>query len=256
MMKKLQEVLAQNKKLLSIYFTAGFPKLEDTTEVLKQLDASQVDFVEVGLPFSDPLADGETIQDSSTAALNNGMNTQLMFEQLKNIKNEISTPLVIMGYFNPILQFGVEAFCKACAETGVAGCIIPDLPVEVYKEDYQELFEKYNLSNVFLITPQSPEHRIREIDQISNSFIYMVSSNSLTGAKSEFGESNIDYFKRIDAMKLSTPLITGFGISNHKTFVQATEYTQGAIVGSAFVKHLKSNGVTQIADFVQEIIQS
>lgn len=254
-MNALTNVLQQDKKLLSIYATAGYPNLDDTAEVLLTLDKTPVDFIEVGLPFSDPLADGATIQNSSTQALENGMNTGLLFEQLGKVKDQISTPLVLMGYFNPMLQFGMENFCKACAENGVSACIIPDLPVEVYKKEYQELFEQYGLSNIFLITPQSPEARIREIDALSTSFIYVVSSNSLTGAKSEFGESNLAYFKQIKSMGLKTPLITGFGISNHKTFLQATEHTQGAIVGSAFIKQIGSHGLLSIPDFVKQILE-
>ena len=183
-------------KLLSIYFSAGFPNLEDTVPILEKLQESGVDMVEIGLPFSDPLADGPTIQESSTKALDNGMTTDVLFEQLKNIRDHVEIPLLIIGYFNPMMQYGIEDFCRKCRETGIDGLIIPDLPVDVYHAQYRETFEKYGLINVFLITPQTSEERIRFIDRISNGFIYMVSSASTTGAKNSFGSEQEDYFKR------------------------------------------------------------
>ena len=240
-------------KLLSIYFTAGYPNLNDTVSIIQQLEQSGVDMIEIGLPFSDPLADGPTIQDSSTQALKNGMTSDLLFEQLKNIRTSVSIPLIIMGYFNPILQYGVEDFCKKCREIGIDGLIIPDLPVDVYNDDYRTIFESYGLINIFLITPQTSEERIRFIDSISNGFIYMVSSASTTGTKTGFGEEQLAYFKRISDMKLKNPQIVGFGISNHRTFTQATTYAKGAIIGSAFIKHLSANGVNTIDSFVKNI---
>ncbi|MGA9271020.1 MAG: tryptophan synthase subunit alpha [Lutimonas sp.] len=241
------------KKMLSIYFSAGFPELEDTASILEKLQESGVDMVEIGLPFSDPLADGPTIQESSTKALANGMTTEVLFEQLKNIRSRIEIPLLIMGYFNPMMQYGIEAFCRKCQETGIDGLIIPDLPVDVYHAHYREIFEKYDLINVFLITPQTSEERIRFIDKISNGFIYMVSSASTTGAKNSFGTEQKDYFERISAMNLSAPQIVGFGISNQDTFNQATRSTSGAIIGSAFVKYLEEKGVDAIPQFIQDI---
>ncbi|PCI35499.1 MAG: tryptophan synthase subunit alpha [Flavobacteriaceae bacterium] len=252
-MNRIQHKLNENKKLLSIYFTAGYPAPDSTVKVLQELEKSGVDFVEIGLPFSDPLADGPTIQASSTTSLNNGMSTELLFEQLKDIRKTVSIPLVIMGYFNPLLQYGVDAFCKKCKEVGIDGLIIPDLPVKEYNDLYKETFEKYDLINVFLITPQTSDARIRFIDKISNGFIYMVSSASVTGAKSAFGGTQEAYFKRIDAMQLNAPQIVGFGISNAETFQQATKYAKGAIIGSAFVKHLTENGVNKIDEFVKGI---
>lgn len=240
-------------KLLSIYFSAGFPNLEDTVPILEKLQESGVDMVEIGLPFSDPLADGPTIQESSTKALDNGMTTDVLFEQLKNIRDHVEIPLLIMGYFNPMMQYGIEDFCRKCRETGIDGLIIPDLPVDVYHAQYREIFEKYGLINVFLITPQTSEERIRFIDEISNGFIYMVSSASTTGAKNSFGSEQEDYFKRISEMKLSAPQIVGFGISNHDTFDQATRSTSGAIIGSAFVKFLEKKGVDAIPEFIEGI---
>ncbi len=253
-MNRINQKLQANKKLLSIYFTAGFPQLNDTVSIIENLEKSGVDLIEIGLPFSDPLADGPTIQASSTKALENGMTSEVLFEQLKNIRKTVSIPLIIMGYFNPMMQYGVEPFCKKCAEIGVDGLIIPDLPVKEYTEKYKEIFEKYGLINVFLITPQTSDERIKFIDKISNGFIYMVSSSSVTGAKSSFGKTQNDYFKRIAAMSLNAPQIIGFGISNSETFKQAITYAKGAIVGSAFVKHLNEEGTNDINKFVSTIL--
>ncbi len=252
-MNRINKKLQEDKKLLSIYFTAGYPALNDTVQIIQDLEKNGVDMIEIGLPFSDPLADGPTIQDSSTAALKNGMHTALLFEQLKDIRKTVSIPLIIMGYFNPMLQYGVEAFCKKCHEIGIDGLIMPDLPLDVYQADYEAIFKKYGLVNVFLITPQTSDARIHQIDAASNGFIYMVSSASVTGSKSGFGDTQTDYFKRIAAMQLNTPQVVGFGIKDEETFKAATKNTNGAIIGSAFIKHLTENGVSSIADFVKKI---
>ena len=252
-MNRIDSALAKNKKLISIYFTAGFPDLDDTVPIIKALEKSGVDMIEIGMPFSDPLADGPTIQDSSTQALKNGMHTQKLFDQIKSIRNEVTIPLIIMGYFNPIFQYGVEAFCKSCKDVGIDGLIIPDLPVDVYHKNYKSIFESYGLKNIFLITPQTPESRVRYIDEVSDGFIYMVSSASTTGAKSEFGDIQENYFKRINDLKLKNPQIVGFGISNYDTFNAATTYAKGAIIGSAFIKHLKTNGTQNIDKFIETI---
>ena len=254
-MNRIDQAFAQDKKLLSIYFSAGHPKLEDTLPILKALQAAEVDMIEIGLPFSDPLADGPTIQDSATQALANGMTTQRLFDQLEQVRDHIHLPLIIMGYFNPILQYGVEAFCEKCEAIGIDGLIIPDLPADVYHEHYQALFEQHGLYNMFLITPQTPEERIRYIDKVSNGFIYMVSSASVTGAKATFGDSQTDYFKRISALGLNTPQIVGFGISNAETYQAATNHAQGAIIGSAFIQFLEKEGVANIGVFVERIRQ-
>lgn len=253
MNNRIHAKLREQKKLLSIYFTAGYPKLEDTTRIIRELQSSGVDMIEIGLPFSDPLADGPTIQDSSTKALHNGMTTERLFKQLENIRKDVDIPLIIMGYFNPMLQYGVEAFCKRCAAIGIDGLIIPDLPVEVYEASYKEIFEKYGLANIFLITPQTSEARVRKIDATSEGFIYMVSSASVTGAKSTFGNAQEEYFDRIAALNLTTPRIVGFGISNAETFNAATKKADGAIIGSAFIKHLTHHGVEKIKDFIATI---
>ena len=253
-MNRINKKLQEDKKLLSIYFTAGYPKIDDTVAIIQNLEKSGVDMLEIGLPFSDPLADGPTIQASSTQALKNGMTTEVLFNQLKEIRKSVNIPLITMGYFNPMLQYGVEAFCAKCKEIGIDGLIIPDLPVDVYHEEYKSIFEKYGLNNVFLITPQTSDERINYIDSISNGFIYMVSSASVTGSQSGFGDEQIDYFKRIADMNLDNPQIIGFGISNNETFTQATRYAKGAIIGSAFIKHLTNDGVDKIDRFVNQIL--
>ena len=253
-MNRINKKLQEGKKLLSIYFSAGYPSLGDTVSIIKNLEKNGVDMIEIGLPFSDPLADGPTIQASSTQALKNGMTTETLFEQLKDIRQSVSIPLIIMGYFNPMLQYGVEDFCKKCQEIGIDGLIIPDLPVDVYHEKYKTTFEKYGLINVFLITPQTSVERIRFIDSISEGFIYMVSSASVTGSQSGFGDAQTNYFKRIADMNLRNPQIIGFGISNNETFTQATQYAKGAIIGSAFIKHLTKHGVNNISNFTNSIL--
>ncbi len=253
MNNRIQQKLQEKQKLLSIYFTAGFPKLDDTVTIIEGLEEAGVDMIEIGLPFSDPLADGPTIQESSTQALVNGMNTELLFDQLEHIRKSISIPLIIMGYFNPVLQYGVEAFCKKCSEIGIDGLILPDLPLDVYQDEYQSIFKKYNLLNMFLITPQTSDKRIKEIDAASDGFIYMVSSASTTGAKVGFGEKQEAYFNRIASMNLKNPQIVGFGISNEKTFNQATKKAKGAIIGSAFIKMIKKDGIKGISKFVNNI---
>ena len=253
-MNRINQKLKEDKKIISIYFTAGYPELHNTIEILQRLEKSGVDMVEIGLPFSDPLADGPTIQASSTQALRNGMTTELLFNQLKDIRKSVKIPLIIMGYFNPILQYGVERFCETCKEIGIDGLIIPDLPVDVYNEKYKSIFEKNNLINVFLITPQTSDERIHFIDSISAGFIYMVSSASVTGSQEGFGESQKRYFKRIAKMKLQNPQIVGFGISNRDTFKQATQFAKGAIIGSAFIKFISQKGIGKIDDFIESVI--
>ena len=252
-MNRITQKLQEDKKLISIYFTAGYPSINDTVSVIENLEKSGVDMIEIGLPFSDPLADGPTIQASSTQALKNGMTSELLFEQLKDIRQSVTIPLIIMGYFNPMLQYGVEAFCKKCQDVGIDGLIIPDLPVDVYHSDYKAIFEKYGLFNVFLITPQTSNERIHYIDSVSNGFIYMVSSASVTGSSSGFGQTQTDYFKRISNMNLKNPQIVGFGISDNETFTQATRYAKGAIIGSAFIKQLTNEGTDSISNFITAI---
>ena len=252
-MNRINQTLNQDKKLLSIYFTAGFPQLEDTVPILEQLQEADVDMIELGLPFSDPLADGPTIQESSTQALRNGMTTDKLFTQLEGIRDRIHVPMIVMGYFNPMMQYGVERFCKRCQEVGIDGLIIPDLPADVYHTQYQSLFQQYGLLNMFLITPQTPDERIRYIDQVSEGFIYMVSSAATTGAQGSFGDTQQHYFQRIADMKLQSKLLVGFGISNAETYKTAVAHSQGAIIGSAFIKHLEANGNQSVQEFVKTI---
>ncbi|MDO1511874.1 tryptophan synthase subunit alpha [Maribacter confluentis] len=253
MSNRINTKLKEDKKLLSIYFTAGYPSLNDTVQIIEDLEKNGVDMIEIGLPFSDPLADGPTIQESSTAALHNGMTTEILFQQIKDIRKSVSIPLIIMGYFNPVLQYGVEAFCQKCQEIGIDGLILPDLPLDVYQEEYEALFKKYGLINVFLITPQTSNERIAEIDKASNGFIYMVSTASVTGSKSGFGKEQENYFERIAAMNLKNPQIVGFGIKDKETFTQATKTAKGAIIGSAFIKFLTSSGPKSISQFGKKI---
>ena len=249
-MNKINQVFAErgDRKLLSLYFCAGTPSLEGTGEVIKTMQRRGIDFIEVGIPFSDPLADGPVIQTAATKALKNGMSVRLLFEQLKAIKDEVSIPLILMGYLNPILHYGIEAFCKSCAEAGVSGMIIPDLPFDDYLNVVKPAADKYDLRVIMLITPETSEERIRFIDQHTDGFIYMVSSAAITGAQKSFDEQKQEYFRRIDAMKLRNPRMIGFGISNAQTLKAAQDNAAGAIIGSKFVTLLdESNGDANVA---------
>ena len=252
-MNRINKVFNKKKNLLSIYFTAGFPDINDTLKIIKELDKSHVDMIEIGLPFSDPLADGPTIQKSSEKALSNGMTTNLLFDQLKDLRKISDIPVVIMGYFNPILQYGIEKFCSNCKDVGIDGLIIPDLPADIFKKNYKIIFEKYKLNMMFLITPQTSNERINLIDDLSKGFIYMVSSYSVTGAKDSFDKYQIEYFKRIKKLNLSNPLLIGFGISNKKTFQAACQNSNGAIIGSAYIKYIENHGVSKTRDFIKLI---
>ena len=241
--------------ILSIYFTAGFPALDSTTRIVKALEDSGADMIEIGMPFSDPMADGPVIQHSNDAALKNGMSVKLLFEQLQGIRNEVKIPIILMGYLNPVVQFGIEEFCLKCSETGIDGVILPDLPPPVYTSEYRNIFEKYNLHNILLISPQSSEERIREIDTISRGFVYIVSSSAVTGVKGKFSDVQVSYFKRVSDMELKNPRLTGFGISDHDTFAEACNYSDGGIVGSAFVKMVGQEGDSEevIRKFVNSL---
>jgi len=236
-MNKINQVFAErgDRKLLSLYFCAGTPTLDCTGEVIKTMQRRGIDFIEVGIPFSDPLADGPVIQTAATKALKNGMSVQLLFEQLKSIKDEVNIPLILMGYLNPILHYGIEAFCQSCAEAGVSGMIIPDLPFDDYLNTVKPAADKYDLRVIMLITPETSEERVRFIDDNTDGFIYMVSSAAITGAQKSFDEQKQEYFRRIDAMKLRNPRMIGFGISNAQTLKAAQDNAAGAIIGSKFV---------------------
>lgn len=231
----------KNKSVLSIYFTAGYPALNDTIDIAEALEKAGADFLEIGIPYSDPLADGPVIQNSSLRSIENGMTIKVLFEQLKELRKRVSIPVLLMGYFNPVLQYGVERFCAACAEVGVDGTIIPDLPMYEYEDLYQECFSRHKLSNVFLITPQTSDERIRHIDELTNGFIYLLSSASTTGKNLDLSSKTEEYFARIRNMNLKNPAMIGFGISDHASFSKASEYANGAIVGTAFVKLLAND---------------
>jgi len=253
-MNRITEKLKEPNKLLSIYFTAGFPKLEDTVDIIKRLQDSGVDMVEIGLPYSDPLADGPTIQQSSTQALKNGMSSLKLFEQIQDIRQDVEIPLIVMGYFNPMLQFGVRKFCQTASEIGIDGFIMPDLPYDYWEEHHQKDYQDFNLKHVQLITPQTSVERIQKIDEQSqDAFIYMVSSSATTGSQTGFADEQLNYFERIGSYNLKTPKIVGFGIKDETTFQQATKYAKGAIIGSAFIKMLEKDGVKGIEGFVKSI---
>lgn len=241
--------------ILSMYFTAGYPGLGDTRRIMKALQEGGADLIEVGIPFSDPVADGPTIQKSNQKALENGMSMKLLFQQLQDMRSEIDIPVLLMGYFNPVLQYGLEKFCAKCQEIGIDGLILPDLPVYEYRNFYKSTFLKYGLHNIYLITPQTSETRIREIDEHTEGFIYMVSSASTTGAKGELSDVQEAYFARIQMMQLKNPRLIGFGISNRETFERACRYAKGAIIGSAFIDLLEKSATleTDVINFVKNI---
>jgi len=249
-MNRLDNLFKEKKsRILSIYYTAGYPNINDTVTILKDLESNGVDLVEIGMPFSDPVADGPVIQESSKVALQNGMSVKLLFEQLEAVRNEIDIPIILMGYFNPIMQYGLENFCKKAKEVGVDGLIIPDLPFDLYLRDYKELFSKYNLHNINLITPSTSDQRIKQIDDNSTSFIYVVSSASTTGTKQVDSFVLKTLFDRLQNLK--SPSLIGFGISDKTTFNDACQFANGAIIGSAFVNHISEN--KKIREFILDL---
>lgn len=254
-MQRLEKTFNNKKEnLLNVYFTAGFPALEDTETIIRSLSESGVDVIEVGMPYSDPMADGPTIQQSGMQALDNGMSVAVLFGQLKKVRSKVDTPLVLMGYFNQMMQFGEESFLAQCQEVGIDGLILPDLPLSVYEAEYQDLFKKYNLAPIFLITPQTSEERIRKIDQLSQGFIYVVSSAAITGNSKEISPEQLAYFQRIENMNLRLPRMIGFGISDHQSFTTACKYADGAIIGSAFIRALE-NGNKDLDDTIKTFVK-
>lgn len=243
--------LFNNKRdnILSIFFTAGYPELNSTTEIIKSLSEKSVDMLEIGIPYSDPLADGPVIQSSSEIALNNGMSLHKLFTQLENIREITHIPLILMGYYGVIYKYGIDKFCLKCKETGIDGVIIPDMPLDIFEKEHKTIFKNYDIKNINLITPQTSDERIKYIDSLSDSFIYIVSTSSTTGAKDNFSDEQVSYFERIKNMKLSNPKLIGFGISNNKTYTQANKYAEGTIIGSAFVKSLN------ISDNISRLIE-
>ncbi len=239
-MSRLSDLFARKSQgILSIFFTAGYPRLEDTRSIIRALAQSGVDLIEIGMPFSDPIADGGTIQMSSQQALHNGITLERIFAQLEGIREETDIPLILMGYVNPVLQYGMDAFVKKAASLGIDGVILPDLPLAEYQAQYRELMESEGIANIFLITPQTAPSRVQQMDQASRGgFLYLVSSASTTGSTSGFGAEQEAYFHRIQEMKLSSPTLIGFGIHDHASFQLASRYAQGAIIGSAFIQAL------------------
>ena len=254
-MNRINQLFNSNKKdILSIYFCAGNPTLDGTVNVIRTLEKHGVSMIEVGIPFSDPMADGIVIQNAATQALRNGMSLKILFEQLRNIRQEVSIPLVFMGYLNPIMQFGFENFCRKCVECGIDGVIIPDLPFRDYQDHYRIIAERYGIKVIMLITPETSEERVREIDAHTDGFIYMVSSAATTGAQQDFNEQKRAYFKKIEDMNLRNPLMVGFGISNKATFQAACEHASGAIIGSRFVTLLEEEKDPEKANTAECII--
>ncbi len=240
-MNRIDRLFVEKKSgILSVYFTAGYPQLDDTATVIKALENRGVDLIEIGVPFSDPMADGPVIQASGTRALDNGMSVKHLFGQLAGIREEVSIPLVLMGYLNPIIQFGFDNYCAEAKRCGIDGLIIPDLPFAEYMESYKPIAEKHGLHIIMLITPETSEERIRMIDEHTSGFIYMVSTASVTGAKNSFGDDSLSYFRRVNAMQLKNSRLIGFGISNKETFDAACREASGAIIGSKFISLLGS----------------
>jgi tryptophan synthase alpha chain len=242
-MNRIDQLFQEKQgEILSVYFTAGYPSLGDTVPLLKSLQKHGADMVEIGMPFSDPLADGPVIQESSQAALQNGMTLDLLFRQLEGIRSSIQIPLVLMGYLNPVLKMGVEKFLIRCHETGIDGVILPDLPPDTYEDSYLELFRSYGIHHALLITPHTSEDRIRRIAGLSGGFLYLVADAATTGARNTLEEHQVEYFRRIRDMDLGLPGLVGFGISNRETFLAACRYARGAIIGSAFVRAMGEAG--------------
>lgn len=254
-MNRITKLFAQApQNLLNVYFTAGYPKLHDTGPLIEALATAGVDLIEVGMPYSDPLADGPTIQASSARALANGMTLNLLFEQITAIRSKVDVPIILMGYLNPILQYGVERFIEACTQAGVDGVILPDLPLHEYEREYKDLFEAADLGISFLITPQTSEARIQEVDRLTRGFIYMVSSAAITGAKGGISEAQLAYFERLSQMELRCTRLIGFGISDHASYTTACRYASGAIIGSAFIRALDRADQNDLRSLVHEFV--
>jgi tryptophan synthase alpha chain len=254
-MNRIEQLFEQKKGgILNVYFTAGFPKLNSTGTLLKSLSQAGADLIEVGIPFSDPLADGPTIQASNQQALENGMSLALLFAQIKEVRTEVTAPVILMGYFNQVMQFGEEKFCHACVDSGVDGLILPDLPLEVYEAEYKELFERYGLGITFLVTPNTSESRIRRIDKAGKGFIYTVSSAAITGGQGGINGAQEAYFERLSAMQLKTPRLIGFGVATAEDFDRCCRYSQGAIVGSAFIRAISNS--ENLAETTTEFVHS
>ena len=257
-----QLVEQESRGILSIYFCAGSPKTDNTVEVIRTLEAQGVDLIEIGIPFSDPMADGSVIQDAATQALRGGMTLRRLLDQLKDVRSEVRIPLILMGYLNPIMQYGFERLCQVCQAYGIDGLIIPDLPFKDYIEEYRPIAERYDVRIIMLITPETSEERIREIDRHTEGFIYMVSSAAITGTQKDFNEQKQAYFRRIEAMHLRNPRMIGFGISNRQTYESASAHAAGCIIGSKFVTLLQEEqgdalrAITRLKEAVKQLIMN
>ena len=255
-MNRIKKLFSEKKSnILNVFYTAGFPTLTDTVAIAHQLEQAGADIIEIGIPFSDPIADGPVIQESNKIALDNGMTLKILLQQVIEVRAKVNLPVILMGYINPIMQYGIENFCKDAAAAGVDGVILPDMPMDEYQAEYKSIFESYGLSNTFLISPTTSEKRIRQIDDATDGFIYAVSSSSTTGAKQGFNPEQESYFKKLQSLKLKNPFLIGFGISNHQTFSKACEYASGAIVGSAFISLLRDSKDLRrdVQKFVKEL---
>jgi tryptophan synthase alpha chain len=251
-MSRIEQTFKTNKNILNVYLTAGYPNLNDTVEIVQELVKNGVNMVEIGMPFSDPLADGPTIQNSSQVAIKNGITLELIFNQVEEIRKTVDIPIVLMGYYNQVLQYGAESFFEKAETVGVDGFIIPDLPLDIYEKEHQQKVKSLGLDMIFLITPQTTDNRIKLIDCKSSGFLYVVSSFAITGSKSDIQQSQINYFKRINNLNLKNPKLIGFGISDKRTFDTACEHSEGAIIGSAFIKAFE--GSKDIKQTVKEFI--
>ena len=255
-MSKLDLVFKEkSKRVLNVYCTAGYPALDSTMKVMASLQKNGADIIELGMPYSDPLADGEVIQVSSMKALANGMNIAVLFEQIKDMRKSITIPVILMGYMNPILQYGFEAFCKKAKEVGVDGLILPDLPLFEFEDSYGKIITENNLDFIFLVTPETPDQRVKKLDSLSNGFLYAVSSSATTGKDKDFNVV-AQYLQKLQAMQLKNPILVGFGIKDKATFDAATVHTQGAIIGSAYIQQLTKGGdiETTTSQFLNSVL--
>lgn len=253
-MNKLKQLFqSKSRNILNIYFTAGYPKRDDTVAIIQQLDNAGVDIIELGIPYSDPLADGMTIQESSKVALQNGISLELVLRQVTEARKNSNIPIILMGYYNQFLQYGIGKLLKEAADANVDGMIIPDLPMDYYEQHYKAQFETYNISMSFLVTPETSSLRIRQADKLSNGFLYIVAQSSITGGQKSISDRQVEYFDKLKNMHLNTPTLIGFGIHDNATFYKACDYAHGAIIGSAFIRLLRDKGIEAIPNFVKEI---